>query len=395
MTSSAAPPIPIPGRASVSARIGILARVGWAMMFHGRAKLVGTLLGVVFATVLANQQVGTCLGLVYKNVMLPRNAGADIWITAPGTATVEGGHYVSEATLMASRTVAGVAWAEPLLYATVGIAKPGGGSEPMTLVGTRAPRFAGGPWNLVVGDREALLQPDTILVEDSDREKFGGLNVGSVREVAGRNVRIGGFTWGLEPFGPSFAFAEYDLARDLTKTPRDRTNFVLVGVEPGQDPVRVAAALRERVPEAEVKTRAEFEVAIRHRLLFESAIGITFGTSTLFGVIVGFVIVALSMFSAVVDNVREFGTLKALGTTTTDLALLLVVQAVTYALVGSLVGLFLVGRMAAGIRSAKLALVLPPELTGITVVAMVVMCVVASGLALLRIRNVEPAMVFR
>lgn len=372
-----------------------MARVGWFMMFHGRAKLFGTLLGVVFAVVLANQQAGTCFGLIYKNIMLPRNAGADIWITAPGTESIEGGRFLREPTLMAARTQDGVAWAEPMLYGTVAVSKPGGSNEPMTLIGTRAPRFAGGPWNLVAGTTAALLEPDTIIAEDSDREKLGGLNLGSVREVSGRRVTIGGFTWGLEPFGPSYAFAEYDLARELTGTPRDRMNFVLVGVTPGRDPKTVAAGLRARVPEAQVFTALELEQKVRDQLLFESAIGITFGTSSLFGVIVGFVIVALSMFSAVVDNVREFGTLKAIGATTFDLAMLLFVQAVSYALIGSLVGLFLVGWMADGIRSAKLALVLPPELTIATVVGMVLMCVTASSLALLRIRRVEPGMVFR
>ena len=41
------------------------------------------------------------------------------------------------------------------------------------------------------------------------------------------------------------------------------------------------------------------------------------------------------------------------------------------------------------------ALVLPPWLFGATVLAMVAMCVTASSLALLRVRSVEPGMVFR
>jgi putative ABC transport system permease protein len=296
---------------------------------------------------------------------------------------------------MTARTTPGVAWAEPLIFAGVSITKPAGAAQAMTLIGTKGPRWAGGPWNFVAGDRSVLGRPDTIVAEDGARADLGDLNVGSVREVAGRTVTIGGFTWGLEPFGPPYAFAEYDLARELTKTPRDRMNFVLVGVEPGSDPEAVAKAIQARTPEAQVLTAKALEGVITKKLLFGSAIGITFGTSTMFGVIVGFVIVALSMFSAVVDNVREFGTLKAIGATNVDLALLLVVQAVSYALIGSLIGLFLVTRMAEGIRSAKLALVLPPELTVGTVLAMVGMCVLASSLALFRLRKVEPALVFR
>jgi putative ABC transport system permease protein len=51
--------------------------------------------------------------------------------------------------------------------------------------------------------------------------------------------------------------------------------------------------------------------------------------------------------------------------------------------------------MAAGMRSAKLTLLFPPALTIGTVAGMTLVCVLASGVALLRIRKVEPAMVFR
>jgi len=125
------------------------------------------------------------------------------------------------------------------------------------------------------------------------------------------------------------------------------------------------------------------------------AIGIMFGISTVFGLIVGFVIVSLSMFSSVVDNIREFGTLKAIGATNIDLMLLLLVQATIFGVIGSVIGLAIVSQMAKGIRSAKLAMSLPPELTFGTAALMVVLCIAASSLALLRLRKVEPAMVFR
>jgi putative ABC transport system permease protein len=109
----------------------------------------------------------------------------------------------------------------------------------------------------------------------------------------------------------------------------------------------------------------------------------------------GFAIVALTMFSAVVDHVREFGTLKAIGATNMDLAKLLLAQAVTCALAGALIGEAIVSQMVTGIRGPELPLVLPVWLIGGTIAAMVVICVTASTMALLRVRAIEPAMVFR
>lgn len=382
-------------RATPLGRIRLLSGVATAMLFHQRLKLVGTLFGVVFAAVLSNQQLGTFLGLLQKNTMLVDNTQADIWILPAGSETLAPGRTLSTSALDIARVTRGVAATVPLLHTGANVRLPSGGTEAITLVAAEAPGFVGGPWNIVCGDVGALAGPGAMLFEDSQRDILGGLNLGSVREVNGRKITVAGFTWGLIPFGPPYAFADYELGRELTRTPRDQTNAVLVRVEPGASPGAVAAALRERVGPAQVFVASDLRNAIVRYILTKTAIGITFGTSTLFGLIVGFVIVGLSMFSAVVDNIREFGTLKAVGATNGDLALLLLVQAVIVALLGSLFGLALVAQMARGIRSANLALVLPPGLTAATVIFMVLLCAAASTLALWRVRSVEPAMVFR
>ncbi len=388
---------PIETRATLRERIFTMGKIGLSMMFHDKSKLLGTMVGVIFAVVLSNQQAGTFLGLLQKNVMLVDNSGADLWIVPQSSESLlsAAGQTVNTAALHQARTTKGVAWAEPTLLTMGNVHLPAGGTQQVQVIGTRLPDCKGGPWNLVAGRCEDLAGPDTIIVEHGERSTLGGLNLGSVREINGRNMTVVGFTWGLIPFGPSYAFTNFETARELGRAPSDQVSFVLVGLEPGADLDEVKRALAARVPETRVVTKSEFKSSTVREILTRTAIGITFGTSTAFGLIVGLVIVALSMFSAVVDNVREFGTLKAIGCTNFDLALLLFVQSVTYALLGSLIGLALVTRMAAGIRSAKLALMLPPWLTLGTLGLMVLLCTFASMLALLRVRKVEPAMVFR
>ncbi len=385
---------PVNRTAGLLTRFRTMASVGLRMMFHSKLKLMGTLLGVVFAVVLSNQQLGTFLGLIYKNMMFIRNSNTDVWIIPKSTEVVGPGKLSISAHYQAL-TTPGVEDAQPVLIGGANVLLPTGGSQQVTLVGTQFPKYVGGPWNIVAGSREALSLPDTLIFEDSERELLGGLNLGSVREVNGRRMTVGGFTWGLIPFGPSYAFADYEVARELLKTPRDEVALVLVKLKPGANAAAVKMELATRVPDAKVFDRRDFEASILKFIFTKTAIGITFGTSTLFGLIVGFVIVSLSMFSSVVDNIREFGTLKAVGVTNWDLTMLLFVQSVAYGLLGSLVGLALVSQMAKGIRSAKLALNLPPWLTLATVLTMILMCVFASSLALMRLRKVEPAMVFR
>jgi putative ABC transport system permease protein len=364
------------------------------MMFHDRLKLLGTIAGVVFAVVLAVQQLSILFGLLNKNTMFVEQSGADLWIVPPNTELLQPGEKLADSLVGIARTTEGVAVAEPLLFTGGTLKKPNGGAEPLTLVGVALPSAMGGPWNVVAGEPAALGQPDTMFFEDSEREKYGGLHLGSVREVSGHRVVVGGFTWGLLPFGPAYAFGDIELIRDITKTAKDRTNFVLVKVREGEELQEVKARLAARVPEALVLTTEEYSASIVSSLLRQQ-LGLSFGISTSFGLIIGLVIVALSMFSSVLDNLREFGTLKAIGCTNGDLSMLLLAQSLAYGLLGSFVGLGLVTRIVEKIRGPKLVPIIPEQILALTPVVMVTLCMIASVLALLRIRRLEPAMVFR
>jgi putative ABC transport system permease protein len=403
MTTTVTDPLARGGQARPAARAArspllrwrSMIRVGLRMMVHDKLKMMGTLVGVVFAVLLSNQQAGTFLGLIKKNTMFIDSAGADVWIVPPNTEALQAAKPIPEAISKQARGVEGVAWSEPLLFGAAQVSIPGGASEAVTVVGTKLPAMRAGPWNVVAGDRRVLGDPDTMIFEDGVRDTLGGLNLGSVREVGGRNVQVGGFTWGLLPFGPSYAFAEYDLARLILHVDSDRTHFVLVGVQQGARPEDVRDRLQARFPDVKVITAKDFARSTVSYVLGRTALGVTFGTSTAFGLIIGFVIVSLTTFSAVIDNIREFGTLKAIGATNWDLAKLLFAQSIAYALLGSLIGITLVTRIADAIRSPKFAIVIPPELAVGTTLAMVALCTVASSFALVRLRKLEPAMVFR
>ncbi len=381
-------------QAPPSLRLKAMARVGFRMMFHDRLKFIGTVSGVVFAVLLAVQQFAILLGLLEKNTMFVEHAGADLWIAPPNTQLLQPGEKLGEQLLMRARTTPGVEAAEPLIFTGGTVKKPNGGAEPVTLIGTQLPLMLGGPWNLVAGDRGALAEPNTMVFEDSEREKYNGLNLNSVRELNGYQIRAGGFTWGLLPFGPAYCFGDIDLVRAMTGTPVNRMNFVLIKARAGQDLGRLQAAVQARVPEGLVLKRDAFRKSIIVNLL-QQQLGLSFGISTSFGLLIGFIIVALSMFSSVLDSLREFGTLKAIGCTNGDLTLLLLVQSVAYALIGSFVGLGLVTRVAAGIRNPKLVPIIPNIVVGVVPIVMLFLCVFASLLALQRIRKLEPATVFR
>lgn len=371
-----------------------MARVGVAMMLHDRLKLAGTLAGVVFAILLSVQQLAILFGLVAKNTMFVDEAGADVWIAPRGTEWVLPGEPIEESALWVARTTPGVAAAEPLVMTNGALRTPEGRTEPVTLIGTALPLRLGGPWNVVAGDAGALASPDAIVLEDSQRERYGNVDLGAVREVNGRRVIASGFTWGLLPFAAPYAFAEIDTVRRLAGLDEDHTSFVLVTVHDGAAAERVRDELRGQLPHYDVLTASELHTRTVDYLL-EAQLGASFATTVTTGVVIGLVIVALSMLSGVLDHLRELGTLKAIGCTNLDLTMLLIAQAIAYALLGDLVGLGLVSAMVGQIHSAELTAVLPYEVLLWSVPVTIALCVGASMLPVLRIRRLEPAMVFR
>jgi putative ABC transport system permease protein len=373
-----------------------MARLGVSMLWHDKLKLAGTLVGVAFAVLMSNFQVALFLGLLLRNTMFVDRTESDIWITPKNTQILEGNDgTIANNVVSVARSEKGVAWSAPLLMGGAGLKLPGGGQKSVRLVGTQMPAGKGGPFHIVAGRISDLSLPDAVFFDDSRRETFGGLNVGSVRELNGHRVHTVGFTSGLVPFGPSFAFSSFDKAREILGRPSDEINYAMVGVVPGTNVDELVQRLQKTFPDLLVMSKKEVSQRTIIYILNESGIGQSIGMGVVMSLFCGFAIVSLTMFSAVVDHVREFGTLKAIGATNTDLAKLLLAQAITCAVSGAVIGEAIVAQLVNAIKGPELPMALPPWLMVATVLGMMFICVTASTMALLRVRAIEPAMVFR
>ena len=162
-------------------------------------------------------------------------------------------------------------------------------------------------------------------------------------------------------------------------------NAVLVQIEAGVDPDAVAEPIR-RWKRLTVYTRAQMQDILIAKLIATSAKQI--GMFLVILAIVSAAIVAFIIYTLTLGKIREIAVLKLIGTKNRTIAAMILQEAVGLGLIG-----FVVGKIAATLWAPffpKYVLLEPGDaLRGF--VAVVVMCVLASVLAIRAALNVDPA----
>ncbi len=123
----------------------------------------------------------------------------------------------------------------------------------------------------------------------------------------------------------------------------------------------MAARLRE-IRDVDVYTRDQYSWKTRLYWTWETGIGVGFGLTVLMAIIVGVVIVSQTIYSATIEHLREFGTLKAIGATNRDVYLIILKQALINALIGYGIGLGLTLLAVRTSGATGLVMVIPPGL---------------------------------
>ncbi|HNB91896.1 MAG TPA: ABC transporter permease, partial [Saprospiraceae bacterium] len=130
-------------------------------------------------------------------------------------------------------------------------------------------------------------------------------------------------------------------------------------------------------------------------LLSSTNMGVSFGTLVVFAIITGFFIIGLTLYSAVLDRLRDYGTYKAIGATNGYVRRLILAQAILFALTGYVIALTLLFFFKQGMAKAGLIVQITPSLAGFLLFATLFISVGGSLFAISKINKLEPASVFK
>ena len=373
--------------------------LAWKNLFHDKTRLAVTLTGIVFALVLIVVQFGLFLNFLDTSANVVEHANADLWITAPKIPHVNGGAVIPESRRYQVLAVPGVAKAVKQNIQFVNWKLPGGATESAQIVGFDLDGGMGGPWNLVAGDISELRREDTVIIDELYKKKLGVQQLGDTVEINGRRAQVVGFTTGIRSFTTapyiytSFKNSQNYVGRALMAA--DETLYVLVRLEPGADRATIKAALQKALPGNDVYTNEEIHKKTQFYWVFGTGAGVTTLMGAILGLLVGVVVVAQTIYSATVDHIREFGTLKAMGASNAYIYNVIIQQAVLAAVMGYALAMSVSYFVVKGAEKGQAPISLPPPVAAGIFAISVGMCVAASVLSIRKATQIDPALVFK
>jgi putative ABC transport system permease protein len=376
-----------------------MAYVALKMLFGDRAKYLMLLCGLTFAVMLIVQQGSIFWGLMRWSGSSISNLNVPIWVTDPGIGQVDEVKPIASTAVDRVRSVPGVEWAVPLYKGILRARLTNGEYHQMTLTGLESATLIGRPAEVLEGRFEDILQPDAVALDQWALERMGGpavVKLGTIFELNDKQARVVAIVKTQKTLtNIPVIYTTYE--RAIRYVPRERRTLSYVLAQ-AKDEVPVEEVIQRIHAQTGLGafTAEDFGWKTISWVLNNTGLGINFGTTIVLGFIVGMAIAGQTFYLFTVENLRQFGALKAMGASTSTLAWMILLQAFTVGLTGYGVGIGLAtlfGFLAA--RDGALPFAETWQLLLLVLVALLTICMFSALISIIKLARLEPAIVFR
>jgi putative ABC transport system permease protein len=281
---------------------------------------------------------------------------------------------------------------------------PRGNYKQFSLVGIDEQTFVGGPARMILGNLSDLRQADAIIL---DKRGFNFLfpnqepRIGWTVEMNEKRAIVVGICESSPTF-QTFPIAYTLYSRALYFAPQERRvmSFVLAQGDPGLPEEEVCRRITDRTGLMAL-TKEGFSWRTIVYYLKRTGIPINFGITVFLGFVIGAAIAGQTFYLFTLDNLKQYGALKAMGVTNLQILGMVLTQALVVGILGYSIGVGL----ASGLEEIVGALVgrqgIPPaslmvwQIPMFTAAACTLIVAVASLFSLRKVLVLEPASVFR
>ena len=301
-----------------------------ANMVHRPIRSLISIVAIALEVTLILLIVGLCYGIMNDSKNRTAGIGADVIVQPPGSSFLAGisGAPVSVKIADILRRMPHVKVVSPVIWQIV----TGGGLE--VIDGIDLPSFEalGGPFEYLQGG--PFQGPDDALVDDYiARQRH--VRVGDTMEILNHNFRVAGI---VENGRAARKFVPIATLQDLIGA-KDKASVFYVKLDDPANADAVVAAVKAQpgMERYSVLSTPDYlsMMTPSHLPGFRPFIGVVIGVS----LIIGFLVIFQSMYTAVMERTREIGILKSLGASKLYIVNVILRETVLLALAGIAVGI--------------------------------------------------------
>lgn len=371
------------------------------MLLGDRIKYLGLVIAVAFSTFLMSHQSSIFAGVMNNTQSQIHDVqDADIWVMHPATQYFDEVKPLADETVYQVRGVPGVQWAVAMRRGQPTARAADGLFRTVILMSVDDNSLAGAPRRLFVGKLQDLREPDSVFIDRASYRYFFGdtpFRTGAVFEMNDHRVKVAGVFESSSPFTnlPVF-YTRYSEALQLEGRTRNMMTFVLVKAAQGSNLKEVCRRI-EASTGLHAVTSENFGKMTSDYYFKHTGIPLNFGITITVALLVGALVAGQTFYIFTLENLKQFGALKAIGVTNWRITRMILLQAAMVGAIGYSIGIamtaafFVIFTKQIELRSFYF----PWQIAAGTAVVVLVIIVLASLMSIRRVLVLEPAIVFR
>jgi putative ABC transport system permease protein len=306
----------------------LLTKLTFANLAHRPVRTLLSILAIAIEVTMILTLVGVSNGTLHESARRARGTGADILVRAPGTSSA-----LTMSSSPMSDKLLDILRQEPHITMATGTMV-----QPLelfdTMTGLDLDQFArmSGGFRFVKG---GLPVNDTDLIVDEPYAREKNLHVGSTLNLISQQWRVSGI---YEPGKLARICVKLEALQRFTGNPHRLSQIYLKVDDPGKAQSTVDE-LRTRYPGYPIYTLEYYT-----SLLSVNSVGLLRNfTYVVIGIamIVGFIVIFMAMYTAVLERTREIGILRAVGSSSGLILSMLLRETLLLAFIGTIIGILL------------------------------------------------------
>lgn len=375
-------------------------RTAIRFMKYDKPKSIGIITGIVISIFLIGQQMSTLFFLTDLMGALVTHSNSrdnDIWVVDELTTNINAVNPIDIRYAQQIRSIEGVENTFPVVLAQSKATLKDGKTQSVLLIGSSGPEFVAGPRQDVItkGNINNLNNNDGVSVEYFNVKTWKtNMGFGDRLEINGKEATIKLETKYAQGYGGQFVYTSIDNARFYSGFDDTKVSAVVVRPKPGADVQQICDHINRSFMGVTARTADELRRLTINEILVATNTGTSFGSLVIFAIISGFFIIGLTLYSAVLDRLKDYGTLKAIGATNGYVNKLILLQAFLFAIIGFVISYGLLKLFQSGVEKAGMILHIDLPLTIGLILVTLFISVGGSLFALRKINKLEPASVF-